>query len=906
MSAFLKELSQAVKGELRSDPISRRAYSVDASIYEVEPLAILQPLNSEEVSVALQIAAKHGVSVTARGAATGIAGGCLGKGLILDLSRHLNRILELNINEQYALCEPGVIQDALNMALHPFGYRLGPDTSTGDRATLGGMLANNAAGARSLRYGCMGDHILEVELALATGERMSSTAPPKVLVEKLQIIADKYAEEIRAHFPKLPRRVSGYNLEALSNIAKLIAGSEGTLGIVTAMKLKIVPNFKHAALCLLPYDNMLQGMRDVERLLTFQPLSLEMIDAKIMQLGKLSLLKTIPEALFLVEFEGETLAEATARAAALGGQVVTDSKTIAEIWSLRKAGLGLLLSRRTYSRAIAFIEDLAVPPHALAPFMEQFLALLRSKGKDAGIYGHVGAGCLHIRPYIDLRDPSELTLMHQLMVEVCDLVVAHGGVLSGEHGDGLVRSWLNERLFGKELYAAFEEVKQAFDPSHRLNPGKIVKGAPLEENLRLSPTTPIKSWPTFLDFQQEGGIELAADLCNGNGLCRKADKVMCPSFQVTQDEYDTTRARAQALRGIIHGQLTTQDWEGLHDVLDLCIECKGCKGECPSQVDMAKMKAEFLYQYQEKKGYSLRTKIFGYLGEFFRLASPFALKVNALNRTGLAKWVLRRLGISDKRPLPQLAPQRFSEWWLQHKSFDSSKSVILFNDTYTEFLEPQIGIAAVKVLEKLGYQVIVLPWQCCGRPLISKGLLKPARQHAERLFESLMLYVERGYKIVGLEPSCILTLVDDFVGLLGEKAKQLSEACLTFDTFVAQEKPSFNPCDKALLLHGHCHQKALVGMQETLQLLRSIPGLSVSEIPSGCCGMAGSFGYEEEHYTFSLKIAELSLLPAIRSSSPDTLLIANGFSCRSQISEATGRRPLHLAELLAELARNSH
>ncbi len=888
MSDFLSELKRHAKGELRSDPISRRAYSVDASIYEVEPLAILQPIDNEDVATALAIAAKHNIPLTARGAATGITGGCLGSGLILDLSRHMNQIVSINLEEQYAICQPGVIQDDLNRALAPHGYRLGPDTSTGDRATLGGMLANNAAGARSLRYGSMVDHILEV--ALATEQKL-----PTVL-RKLDAIRLKYGEEIAAHFPKLPRRVSGYNLDALLeqpfNLGKLIAGSEGTLAIVTEMKLRIVPNFKRSVLCLIPFDTILAAMREVEGLLAYNPLSLEMIDSKIISLGRsrhrLSWLKGTPEALLIVEFEGET-------APALG-TILTDPKTIAQVWELRKAGLGLLLSRRTYSRAVAFIEDLSVPPHNLAPFMEQFLALLSSKGKEAGIYGHVGAGCLHIRPYFDLRDASELKRMREMMIEVCDLVLAHGGVLSGEHGDGLVRSWLNKRLHGKTLYAAFEEVKKAFDPDNRLNPGKIVHGPPPEENLRF---TPIKPWPTFLDFKAEGGIELAADLCNGNGLCRKRDKVMCPSFQVTQDEYDTTRARAQALRGLIHGQLTTKDWDGIYQVLDLCIECKGCKAECPSQVDMAKMKAEFLFQYQEKKGYSLRSRLFGHLSRFYSWASPFATAVNALSGTRFAKWLMRSVGMTDKRPLPLLTTQRFSDWWHKHVSPPSVKTVVLFNDTYTEFLEPQIGIAAVKVLESMGYQVIVPLWQCCGRPLISKGLLKPARAQSEKLLASLMPYAKQGHKIVGLEPSCLSALVDDFAGLCDNRL--LAPACCTFDAFVAAEKPQFKKLAKPILVHGHCHQKALVGMKETLEVLRSIPGATVEEIPSGCCGMAGSFGYEKEHYEFSLKIGELTLLPAVRASAAETMIVANGLSCRTQIAQATGRKPLHLAELLAEI-----
>lgn len=907
MSDFLKALRAAVKGEIRSDPISRRAYSVDASIYEVEPLAILSPLDAEEAATALKIAMQFNVTVTARGAATGITGGCLGTGLILDLSRHLNRILAIDEAEGFALCQPGVIQDDLNRALAPSGYRLGPDTSTGDRATLGGMLANNSAGARSLRYGCMADHVQEVELLLASGEKvLLGSQKPEGLHQALLKICASYRSEIQNHFPRLPRRVSGYNLPALLeeplNLAKLIAGSEGTLGIATAIKMRIVPKPKHAVLCLVPFDEMMTALQSVAGMLRFQPLSLELVDDQIIALGRqspsmkgrLAWLKGNPNALIIAEFEGETESEAQNRAEtfrkALGGFLLTDPKTMEQVWELRKSGLGLLLSRRTYSRAIAFIEDIAVPPQNLAPFMEKFLKLLNSKGKRGGIYGHVGAGCLHIRPYIDLR--QELPLAREIMLGVCDLLVEYGGVLSGEHGDGLIRSWLNERLFGKKLYIAFLEVKQTFDPHNRLNPGKVVHGPPLEQNLR---STPMKSISTFLDFTREGGFELAADLCNGNGRCRKPDSLMCPSFQASGDEYDTTRARAQALRAMIHGREAPE--EGIYDVLDLCIECKGCKTECPSQVDMAKMKAEFLYQYQEKHGYSLRSKLFGNIHTFFRLAAPFASLANTLGKTRLAKWMLQRIGYTPHRPVPQIATERFSAWFAKHPSPVRQKRVVLFNDTYTEFLEPHIGIAAVKVLEALGYQVLVPPLQCCGRPLISKGMLRQARAQAQAVLKTLSTY--SGLKIVGLEPSCLSALTDDFLGLLGPEAAQLAQNSCTFAEFVAGHLPfPWQPLQQTILVHGHCHQKALVGMQPTMSVLRSIPGVQVEEIPSGCCGMAGSFGYEAEHFAFSQKIAELKLIPAIRKHAAD-IIMADGLSCRTQITHATGLRPLHLAEILA-------
>lgn len=952
MNNFEEELRLSIQGEVHFDQITRQVYSVDASIFEILPLGVVIPKNKQDLQRIVEIAAHYHVPIIARGAATGITGGCIGNGLIIDLSKYLNQLLKINIEEGYVICEPGVIQDDLNQALAPFGYRLGPDTSTGNRATMGGMLANNAAGARSLRYGKMSDHVKSVELLLSTGQKLffCSISEDEWLQKNQQQdqegriyrtlweIKEKEKEEISKRFPPIPRRVSGYNLDELLkpmpfNPAKLIAGSEGTLGIATEIQMHIVPKPKATALLLFFFNDLLEAFRQVPILLQNHPLSLELIDDQIIQLGRASPLlrnrldwiHSDPKAILIMEIEkgnekevqewlNELKIKTEHQQIGYFQLPVLDSTIMAQIWDLRKSGLGILLSKRTYSRAIAFLEDISLPPQQLAPFMERFCAYLASQGKQAGIYGHVGSGCMHIRPYLNLRDPGELALMRQMMLDVSSLLLEYGGALSGEHGDGWIRSWLNPKMFGEQIMHAFRQVKAAFDPLDLMNPGKIVPLSDQWQDLRARPSESLQSPQTFLDFKPEGGFELAADLCNGNGLCRKKENLMCPSFQATHDEFHSTRARAQALRAIIHKRLPLEDFtsEGLYDVMDLCLSCKGCKTECPSQVDMAKFKSEFLYHYQEKHGYSLRSRLFGHIALIQSWISPFARLFNWMNQSLIVKKGLERIGISSKRTLPPLTTNRFSNWFANYpQSIELKKGVILFNDTFTEFNHPEVGQAAVRLLNELGYRVILAPRSCCGRPALSKGLLQSARKQAEHLITRLWPLAQYGYPIIGLEPSCLLTMRDDYLTLVtlkGEQEGQLRQilrSCLTLDEFLAQLldkgefKARFKESERHIKVHGHCYQKALIGMKPTLKVLQSIPGFKVEEIQSGCCGMAGSFGYEKEHESISMKIGELHLFPTVRKSKTEDWIIANGMSCRHQIKDGTQRQAMHLAEALA-------
>ncbi len=950
--ALRHHLEQAITGDVRFDQATRTIYSVDASIYEILPQGVILPKNSQDIIAAVKIASRHDIPITARGAATGITGGCIGPGIIIDTSKYLNDIIDVNYEEEYVICQPGVIQDDLNLFLEKKGYRLGPDTSTGNRATVGGMLGNNAAGARSLYYGKMVDHVIELDMVLSSGEEITfkevnNEELREILVKggrsgeihrKILKIKKTYHDEIKRKFPDIPRRVSGYNLDALirsPNLdpTKLIVGSEGTLGIVTQVKLRIAKRPKVTGFCVLFYDDMIAGMDCIDEILAYSPFSVEMIDHHIIEMGvrapalkgKTQWLKGSPEAIFVVEFQGETLDKVNSQvenfrqniskeASGYHQDSLYDPESMNNIWAMRKAGLGLLLSKRTYSRAIAFIEDITVAPQMLASFIKAFKSLLVKYGKDAGIYGHVGSGCMHIRPYIDLRNPEDLKIMKTIMLEVTDLLIDHGGALSGEHGDGYIRSWLNEKLFGKDLYEAFKEVKLAFDPINLMNPSKIVNGKDLIHDLRISPETQEQPVETFLSFEKEGGFELSVDMCNGNATCRKPESLMCPPFQVTRDEAHTTRARAQMLRSIVNGKLpfATFTSDQLYDVMDLCVECKGCKKECPSQVDMAKMKSEFLYHYYKKHTTPIRNYLFAYIGEINKLISGVASFFNTLAATSINKKLMSLLSITQNRSLPPLATQKFSSWVKkEHVAKQTSKQVMIFIDTYTEFNAPEIGIAATKILDVLGYHVKFIEWSCCGRPMISKGMLPQAKTRAKAFLDTVMPALTKKVPIIILEPSCLSAVIDDYQGLIPEKAKELENLKnfgVSLEQFIVQHIDADtinNAIDidlcKNVHFHGHCHQKSLFGTETMKQCLKMINDQEFQEIQTGCCGMAGSFGYESEHYEMSMDIGNLHLFPYIKNLNNDEVIIANGISCRSQIHHGTGRKALHIAEYLASL-----
>lgn len=953
MDHLLETLKRELKSEVRTDTVTKRVYSIDASIYEVEPLAVLIPRSKSELVRAIELCSQYAVAVIPRGAATGIAGGCIGRGLVIDTSAHINRIVEVNYAKQFAVVQPGVVPDRLNELLAPHGLYFAPEISTSNRATIGGMVASNAAGSNSLKVGKIQQHVLEVELALWNGEvlrfgtidhdawkqKLHLHGAEGKIYRQLEHIRTEFAQDIANDFPITPRRASGYSLDALAenghiNVAALICGSEGTLGFITEITVRLSPIPKHKTLVVVAYKDMQSALTTSYEWLHLQPSACEMIDSKIITAGrsspsmrsKLDWLEGAVDTLIMWEFEEKDIATCHAKAkdivelaqkhkSVIFAKELINPQEVGYVWDLRKAGLGLLLSQRGYSRAIAFIEDVAVPPSNVASFVTKLDHLLAASGKDVGLYGHIGAGCLHVRPYIDLRKKEELALMHQIAEEVGNLLLESGGVFSGEHGDGRARSWTTQKMFSPRIFEAFCQLKRAFDPYGVMNPGKIVPSATetpqgLLENLRLSPSTPIKEFATFMDFSREGGFELAVDLCNGNGQCRKKEGVMCPSYQVTHEERNSTRARAQALRGLIHGQISEKELlgEDFHAVMDLCIQCKGCKTECPSQIDMTKMKSEYLHHVHKKHSASLRDRLFGHITAIFSLSAHMATIVNFMNDCKIVRRLLHAFGIAKERPLPKLAKERFSVLFNKRKtrSNNTMPHVVLFVDSFTEFLNPEIGLAAVQVLESLGFYVMAPAWTCCGRPLISKGFLPEAKTKLTKALDALLPYAKQGITIVGIEPSCISALTDEIRDFSLDPAKValVTKAIQPLDQFLLQHKEQLKavtvPFTGQVLVHGHCHQKALFGMKAELALLQATCAPNVAEIPSGCCGMAGSFGYEKEHVQISKKIGELVLFPSIRARKTGSVVIAGGNSCRSQIEDGLNVQAIHFIQFIAQ------
>ncbi len=1007
------DLSRAVKGEVRFDPYSRVLYSTDASAYQIEPLGVVIPRDREDVQAAMEIAAKHKAPVLARGGGSSLAGQAVGAALVLDFSKYMRRVLEINAEERWVRAEPGVVCDALNAALKPHGLMYGPDPASSNRATVGGMLANNSTGAHSVLFGMTADHVLAVETFLADAStahfsaldraaldaKLESSGREGEIYRGVTTLVAQHAAAIREHFPKVWRRASGYSLNYLLpnlhaerpisnslisdqpfgyvasrpagwyspepyplaqgfNLAKLMVSSEGTLAVVTEARLNLVPRPKMTALCVVHFDSVAQSADATPAILECNPSAIELIDAVMINLTRaipayarqLTFIQGSPGAILVVEFFGESEAGLTAQIEKLEDHLrrrglartfvrALTPKEQQNVWGVRKVGLGILQSMKGEARPLAFVEDVAVPVERLGEYVRTVEQLFKEYGVDSAYYAHASAGCLHIRPVVNLKTAEGVKKMRGLGAAVLDVVLAMGGAMSGEHGDGYSRSVWNGQLFGPELYGAFREVKRLFDPEWRLNPGKIVEVPDMTENLRYAnyqlPNYHPPSIATHFDFSAEGGFLAAVEQCNGAGVCRKADGTMCPSYMATREEEHSTRGRANALRAALSGRLPLSEFtsERMYAVLDLCLECKACKAECPSGVDMAKIKYEFLAQYQAVHGAPLRSRFFGNIHRLSPIASRLSALVNPALRSTPVRWLNEKvLGISRYRLLPPFAAQSFRDWYrtqyaISRTAFRSrsiplgrniaehpfgtqyvpSKSVVLFADTFTNYNHPEIGVAAVRVLEAAGYNVLLAEQGCCGRPMISKGLLAQARAAAARNVRVLTQFVEQDIPVVGLEPSCLLTLRDEYLDLLpgDARAKRLAEKALLIEEFLSglagrgELQISWKPDARRVLVHGHCYQKALTGTGPLLKMLR-LPGWDVDEINSGCCGMAGSFGYEAEHYRLSQAIGEERLFPAVRAAGAGTLIAASGMSCRHQIQGGTGRAPRHPIQLLAE------
>ena len=949
MNDLERELRRVVRGDVRFDPASRLLYSTDASMYQVEPVGVVIPRDAADVQAAVEVAKQQQVALLARGGGTSLTGQTVNRALVLDFSQHMHGILEVNAEELWARVQPGVVQDNLNHHVRPLGLLFGPDTSTSNRATLGGMLGNNSGGAHSIAYGLTVEHVIELTALLADGTRVvfGEVTPAEFaakcrapglegrIYREVARLRETYADEIKARYPAHWRRVAGYNLNELLrpgplNMARLIVGSEGTLVTVLEAKVRLVRRPRSTALDVIHYRDIQEALESSQAILETGPYAVELTDKMILDLARgnieqsqrMGFVQGDPAAILIVEYAGETDAEVTAKVEALEarrqserfGYAATISLDAAEqqsIWKLRKAGLGLLLGMKGDRKPIAFVEDTAVEPKHLPTFVPRFREILARHAAAGAYYGHCSVGCLHIRPVIDLKTPRGLEQVRAIASEITDLVVEFGGTISSEHGDGRARSPFLERMYGPKLMQAFRELKAAFDPEGRMNPGNIVASPGITEHLRYGAQYTTWAPATLLDFSGQGGFAASVEMCNGVGACRKTlEGTMCPSYMATRDEEHSTRGRANALRAVLSGKLPPAEFTGrrLYEVMDLCLECKGCKAECPANVDMAKLKYEFLHHYHAANGLPLRNRLFGRIARLQRAGSRMPALVNWISGLGASRWLLEKVaGIDRRRPLPSLAPETFTAWFARrsHPAAAPRGEVVLFDDTFVTYNAPEIGRATVEILEAAGYRVVLVDKKCCGRPLVSKGLLAEAREHAAWNVARLHPYAARGVAIVGLEPSCLLTLRDEAVDLLRtDAARAVARQSVLLEEFLLRERARglalrFSGDGRKALLHGHCHQKALVGTGPTVAALRWA-GFEVTEVDSGCCGMAGSFGFEREHYDLSVALGNRRLAPAVKAAPAGTVLVAPGISCRQQIDHLTGRRALHPAEVLRE------
>jgi len=833
----------------------------------------------------------------------------------------------------------------------------GPDPATARVATIGGVIGNNATGTHSILYGMAGDNLECAQVVLSDSSTIELSAIDEVsfsskvnlnsaegkLYKSLLELRTRYAETINRDFPKHWRRASGYSLPYLIkspfNPARLLASSEGTLAVAIEFTLNLVPSPLHTGLTLLQFPELVSAMGAVPVILEKNPSAIELIDRMLISLTRehpgfsprLSFVEGDPEAILAVEFYGETEKEVEQKShdlvSYLNNRNIKCSSTYAlspesqaNVWGVRRAGLGLLMSKRGDYKPIPCSEDVSVPVENLSNYIANILDVIHRLGTKAAFYGHASAGCLHVRPLVNLKTAQGVTLMKELTEQAFKLALRHGGIMSGEHGDGLQRSYLNEKLFGPTLYQAMRELKTAFDPSGLLNPGKVVDAPMPEKNLRYDTNYRAVEISTYLDWSRDKGFTQAVEMCNGQGLCRKiGEGIMCPSYMATRDEMDTTRARANALRAVISGRLSKEvlTSDEMYKVYDLCLACKGCKRECPSGVDVAKMKTEFLAHYHSVHGLTIRDRIFGYIHEISRISSHASPLANFALNNPLSHWLLSHMNIHPNRSFPRFAGETFTNWFHNRqpaKPRTAGGKAVYFHDTWTTFYYPEVGQAAVKLLEVAGFEVILVANRaCCGRPMLSKGMVEPARSRALRNVELLSTYARKGIPIIGTEPSCILTFRDEYPDLLpgNSDVRIVAESLFLLEEFLLDldKKKQLNipwkSDNQSVFFHGHCHQRALIGSEPSLELLR-LSGCSVRDSGTGCCGMAGSFGYEKEHYEISRKIGEDRLFPAIREAPPETVIAVSGVSCRQQIEHFTQRRTRHVVEVLSNQIRDGH
>lgn len=959
VSNIAQILSKRVQGDILFDRFSRGRYATDASIYQMMPLGILCPKSEDDISAAIDIAREQGVPILARGGGTSQCGQTVNEALVLDNTQYFNGILELDIENRRCVVRPGIVLDELNRALKPHGLWFPVDVSTASRATIGGMTANNSCGGKSLHYGMMRDNVLSIKAFMADGshhhfgpDNTHQSELYTALSADLLALGAREAAEIDARFPNVMRRVGGYNLDALvpkatpNNLSHLLVGSEGTLAYSTAIELKLSPLISGKALGVCHFPTFYKAMDAAQHLVTLMPQGVELVDSTMIALARdIPMFKSTienfvtgdPEALLLVEFIEEDQANNAVKLRQLeemmgdlgfswsgtgdrwgGVTPVTDPVLQSQIAELRKSGLNIMMSMKTDGKPVSFVEDCAVELPDLAEYTAGLTDIFEKHGTKGTWYAHASVGCLHVRPVLNLRLDKDVKTMRAIAEECFDLVAHYKGSHSGEHGDGLVRSEFHEKMFGSRMVANFGEVKKRFDPSGLFNPGKIVSPPKMDDRrlFRYGPDYAVPDMHTELDWSEwtgsGGGFQGAVEMCNNNGACRKLKGgVMCPSFRVTRKEKDLTRGRANTLRLAISGQLGADAFasDEMAETMKLCVSCKGCRRECPTGVDMARMKIEVLSARAKKNGLGLHDRLVGYLPHYAVWASRIPSLMNLRDQIpGLAGLSEKLTGFTAKRALPQWSATPFKDSELKDSPVPQA---VLFVDSFNRYFEPENLRAAIRVLQAAGVSLDVVKAVdrgrplCCGRTFLSVGLIDKAKEEAQRLVDALLPYAEKGLPIIGLEPSCLLTLRDEIPALLpGKQTALIAKNAFMFEEFIADqsENSAFrlelkSPAAK-IVLHGHCHQKAMNVMSSVERVLAMLPDTAVEKVESNCCGMAGAFGYGMDTHEISLQMGEMDLLPTVRAADSDSIIVADGTSCRHQIRDNTNRSPLHVALLL--------
>ena len=978
-------LRREIEGEVWFDPASRGRYSTDASIYQIEPIGVVAPRTAGDIAQAIAVCREAGAPVLPRGAGTSQCGQTVGEAVVVDTSKYLDQVIGFDEELHRVTVQPGIVLDRLNAWLKPKGLFFPVDVSPANRATIGGMAGNNSCGSRSIRYGNMvhNVHAISAILAGGTAVRFGEVSGNLAgftgddhysdLIRRMRALGAREADEIARRFPALLRRVGGYNIDTLvpgrtaggvtdgvsdgmsggvsggHNMAHLLVGSEGTLGFFTEIELDLQPLPAHRVLGMCHFPAFYEAMSATQHIVALDPSAVELVDRTLIEFARdiavfrptiERFVQGAPDALLLVEFAGEDRGALLARLARLGelmadlgfpGAVVEAVEPAFQraVWDVRKAGLNIMMSMKGDGKPISFVEDCAVRLEDLAEYTRRLDEVFARHGTRGTWYAHASVGTLHVRPIVDLKVEDGARTMRAIAEECFEMVREYRGSHSGEHGDGIVRSEFHEAMFGSRLVSAFEEVKDAFDPDALFNPGKIVRPERMDDRelFRYKPGYAPLPVETGLDWSEWGGLHRAVEMCNNNGTCRKSNPgVMCPSYRVTMDERHVTRGRANTLRLALTGQLGPDALtsEAMAETMALCVGCKGCKRECPTGVDMARMKIEYLHQRRKRHGLSLRDRLVAWLPRYAPAVSRFAWMMNLRDRIpGLPAVTERLLGLSAKRTLPRWRSDPFRVEELAARAARGSdrpsaaqsdgSEVVLFSDTFTTWFEPENARAAVRVLEAAGYRVRPAappPGEgrplCCGRTFLAAGLVEEAKREMARTLTALAPFVERGTPIVGLEPSCLLTFRDEAL-VLGFEREASEAQFLLFEEFVAHaaedrnlDIPLRSLAGKRALLHGHCHQKAFGVMPALESTLRLVPGLEVETIASSCCGMAGAFGYEAANYETSMAMGELNLLPAVRAADRDALIVAGGTSCRHQIADGAGRDAWHIARVLEQ------